>query len=158
MGIDIADNYSIIIVQERKGKEMTEKKRVWVIRTKLSWGQFGYWNAKQSEWVADLSLASRYNEDERNFPYLPLGGEWSEVLQLGNSFKEINILEETEPEYRFVLVNDQTGERTDLSTEFVSDYNLDDDGSCPDVWSSDAAQDEALTVLGYSVKIVKKLT
>ena len=58
-------------------------------------------------------------------------------------------------EYRFVLVNERTGERTDLSTEFVSDYNLDDDGSCPDVWSSDAAQDEALSVLGYSVKIVK---
>jgi hypothetical protein len=105
MGIDIADNYSIIIVQERKGKEMTEKKK---------------------------------------------------VLKLGNSFKEIDILEEPEePEYRFVLVNDKTGERIDLSTEFVSDYNLDDDGSCPDVWSSDAAQDEALSVLGYSVKIVK---
>lgn len=132
---------------------MTEKKRVWVIRSKQSWGDFAYWDAKQSEWVKHLPLATRYSDDERNFPYLPLGGEWSEVLQLGNSFKEIDILEE--PEYRFVLVNDQTGERTDLSTEFVSDYNLDDDGSCPDVWSSDAAQDEALTILGYSVKIVK---
>jgi len=136
---------------------MTDKKRVWVIRSKQSCGDFAYWNATHFEWVADLSLATRYSEDDKmNFHHLPLGGEWSEVLQLGNSFKEINILEETEPEYRFILVNDQTGERIDLSTEFVSDYDLDEDGSCPDVWSSDAAQDEALTVLGYSVKIVKK--
>lgn len=133
---------------------MTEKKRVWVIRSKPNRGDFAYWDAKQSGWVNHQVFATRYSDDDKmNLHYLPLGGEWSEVLQLGNAFKEIDILEE--PEYRFVLVNDQTGERTDLSTEFVSDYNLDDDGSCPDVWSSDAAQDEALTILGYSVKIVK---
>lgn len=138
---------------------MTEKKRVWVIRSKQSWGGFAYWDAKQSGWVDHIVFATRYSDNDKakmGFRDLPLGGEWSEVLQLGNSFKEINILEEPEePEYRFVLVNEQTGESTDLSTEFVSDYNLDDDGSCPDVWSSDAAQDEALSVLGYSVKIVK---
>jgi len=87
MGIDIADNYSIIIVQERKGKRMTEKKRVWVIRNKLSWGDFAYWDAKQSGWVNHLEFATRYSDDDKmNFHYLPLGGEWSEVLQLGNSF------------------------------------------------------------------------
>jgi hypothetical protein len=156
MRIDIADNYSIIIVQERKGKRMTEKKRVWVIRMNLCWGDFTYWDAKQSDWVDHLPFATRYSDndkDKMDFRDLPFGGEWSEVLQLGNSFKEINILKE--PEYRFVLVNERTGERTDLSTEFVSDYNLDDDGSSPDVWSSDASQDEALAILGYSVKVVK---
>jgi len=135
---------------------MAEKKRVWVIRIYTVFGEFAYWNAEQSEWVNHLEFATRYSDndkDKMDFRDLPFGGEWREVLQLGNSFKEINILKE--PEYRFVLVNERTGERTDLSTEFVSDYNLDDDGSAPDVWSSDAAQDEALAILGYSVKIVK---
>jgi hypothetical protein len=66
-----------------------------------------------------------------------------------------------EPKYRFVLVNDQTGESFDLRTEFVPD-EPDADGnwpcplsSCPDVWSSDSAHAEALEHLGYSVKVVK---
>jgi len=56
--------------------------------------------------------------------------------------------------YRFVLVNDLIGEDVcDLSAEFVADDDYDD---LPDVWSSDAAAHEALGVLGYSVKVVKK--
>lgn len=59
-----------------------------------------------------------------------------------------------EPKYRFVLVNDQTGESFDLDTRLVCDEGIDDD-SCPDVWSSDSAHAEALEHLGYSVKVVK---
>ena len=60
--------------------------------------------------------------------------------------------------YRFVLVNDQTGEDVcDLNAEFVPDeIGPHDDCDLPDVWSIESAQSEALEVLGYSVKVVKK--
>lgn len=67
------------------------------------------------------------------------------------------------PEYKFILVNDQTGDHIcDLDTRFVRDEGVTDmletDGypDCPDVWSSDAACAEALYKLGYNVKVVKK--
>ena len=62
-------------------------------------------------------------------------------------------------EYKFILVNDQTGDLIcDLETPFVPDKESEDDGylDCPDVWSSDAACAEALYKLGYNVKVVKK--
>lgn len=62
-------------------------------------------------------------------------------------------------EYKFILVNDQTGDHIcDLDTEFVPDNESKADGylDCPDVWSSDAACAEALYKLGYNVKVVKK--
>lgn len=56
--------------------------------------------------------------------------------------------------YKFILVNDQTGETVcDLVTEYVSDRDIEDS---PDIWASDEAAHEALEVLGYSVKVVKK--
>lgn len=64
------------------------------------------------------------------------------------------------PEYKFILVNDQTGDHIcDLDTEFVRDSVYDGDeeySDRPDVWSSDAACAEALYKLGYNVKVVKK--
>ncbi len=60
------------------------------------------------------------------------------------------------PEYKFVLVNDQTGDHIcDLDTEFVPEESNGSGDSC-DVWSSDAACAEALYKLGYNVKVVKK--
>jgi hypothetical protein len=59
-----------------------------------------------------------------------------------------------EPKYRFVLVNDQTGESFDLDTRHVCNDGIGKD-SRPDVWSSCSARNEALDRLGYSVKIVK---
>ena len=57
--------------------------------------------------------------------------------------------------YKFVLVNDLIGEDVcDLKAEFVPDEI--DANFLPDVWSSDEAAHEALGVLGYSVKVVKK--
>ena len=60
--------------------------------------------------------------------------------------------------YRFVLVNDLIGEDVcDLNAEFIPDeIGPSDDYDLPDVWSSDEAAHEALGVLGYSVKVVKK--
>lgn len=64
------------------------------------------------------------------------------------------------PEYKFILVNDQTGDHIcDLDTRFVRDEGIfETEGypDCPDVWSSDAACAEALYKLGYNVKVVKK--
>lgn len=62
-------------------------------------------------------------------------------------------------EYKFVLVNDQTGERLcDLEARFVSDEECEVEGymDCPDVWSAESAYCEALSRVGYSVKVVKK--
>lgn len=62
-------------------------------------------------------------------------------------------------EYKFVLVNDQTGERLcDLDSEFTRDEGCETEGylDCPDVWSAESAYSEALSRLGYSVKVVKK--
>lgn len=64
-----------------------------------------------------------------------------------------------EPEYKFILVNDQTGERLyDLDTIFVRDNGCDVNGwrDCPDSLSIESASTEALQLLGYSVKVVKK--
>ena len=63
------------------------------------------------------------------------------------------------PEYKFVLVNDQTGDHIcDLDTRFVRDKEWETEGyfDCPDVLSSNAARAEALCKLGYNVKVVKK--
>lgn len=64
-----------------------------------------------------------------------------------------------DPEYKFVLVNDQTGERLcDLEARFVRDEECEVEGymDCPDVWSAESAYCEALSRVGYSVKVVKK--
>jgi hypothetical protein len=60
--------------------------------------------------------------------------------------------------YKFILVCDQTGEKVcDLCAEFVPDDGPQyTEADLPDVWSSDHAHSEALEVLGYSVKVVKK--
>ena len=63
------------------------------------------------------------------------------------------------PKYKFVLVNDQSGERiAELDTLFVEDGEMTTQGyeDCPDVWSSEGAYAEALQILGYKVKVVKK--
>lgn len=61
-----------------------------------------------------------------------------------------------EPKYRFVLVNDQTGESFDLDTRHVCNDGIGKD-SRPDIWSSCSARNEALDRLGYSVKVVRKM-
>ena len=60
--------------------------------------------------------------------------------------------------YRFVLVDNSDGNGfCNLEAEFVPDeIGTSDDCDLPDVWSSDAAAHEALAILGYSVKVVKK--
>ena len=58
--------------------------------------------------------------------------------------------------YRFVLVDNSDGNGfCNLEAEFVPD-EIGVDSDSPDVWSSDAAAHEALAILGYSVKVVKK--
>ena len=59
--------------------------------------------------------------------------------------------------WKFVLINDKTGESQDLETEFVADEEnseAEESGYC-DVWSSDAAHYEALERLGYRLTIVE---
>jgi hypothetical protein len=59
--------------------------------------------------------------------------------------------------WKFVLINEKTGESQDLEAEFNADENIRDaekDGYC-DIWSSDAANGEALERLGYRLIIVE---
>lgn len=59
--------------------------------------------------------------------------------------------------WKFVLINDKTGESQDLETEFVADEEnseAEESGYC-DVWSSDAANGEALERLGYHIALVE---
>lgn len=60
-----------------------------------------------------------------------------------------------EAKYRFVLVNDQTGESADLNTKFVSDFSLEENGRLPTIRSFNQAIYDALRTLGHSVKVVK---
>jgi len=59
--------------------------------------------------------------------------------------------------WKFVLINEKTGESQDLETEFVPDEETREaeEYGCPDVWSSDAAHGEALERLGYRLTIVE---
>lgn len=59
--------------------------------------------------------------------------------------------------WKFVLINDKTGESQDLETEFVADEEnseAEESGYC-DVWSNDAAHYEALERLGYHITVVE---
>ena len=59
--------------------------------------------------------------------------------------------------WKFVLINEKTGESQDLEAEFNADENIRDaekDGYC-DIWSSDAAHGEAIERLGYRLMIVE---
>lgn len=61
------------------------------------------------------------------------------------------------PKWKFVLINDVSGQCVDLSTEFVpeeGEQDAEEFGLC-DVWSSDAAHSEALEHLGYTITIVE---
>jgi hypothetical protein len=59
--------------------------------------------------------------------------------------------------WKFVLINDKTGESQDLEAEFKADANIRDaeEGGYCDVQSSDAAHYEALERLGYRLTIVE---
>jgi hypothetical protein len=59
--------------------------------------------------------------------------------------------------WKFVLINEKTGESQDLETEFGADENIHDseEGGYCDIWSSDAAHGEALERLGYRLTIVE---
>jgi hypothetical protein len=61
--------------------------------------------------------------------------------------------------WKFVLINDKTGESQDLETEFVPDENERipdaEEYGCPDIWSDDAAHAEALERLGYHITVVE---
>jgi hypothetical protein len=59
--------------------------------------------------------------------------------------------------WKFVLINEKTGESQDLETEFGADESTREaeEYGCCDVWSSDAAQYEALERLGYHIAIVE---
>ena len=59
--------------------------------------------------------------------------------------------------WKFVLINDKTGESQDLETEFVADEETREaeEYGCPHVWSSDSAQYEALERLGYHITVVE---
>ena len=59
--------------------------------------------------------------------------------------------------WKFVLINDKTGESQDLETEFTPDENERDaeEYGCPDIWSDDAAHAEALERLGYHIAVVE---
>lgn len=59
-----------------------------------------------------------------------------------------------ESEYKFILVGPDDEWVCDLSSEFVPDEGS-AGGDCPDVWSSESAYVEALSVVGYNVKVVK---
>ena len=59
--------------------------------------------------------------------------------------------------WKFVLINEKTGESQDLETEYSADENIRDAekyGYC-DIWSSDAANGEALERLGYRVILLE---
>jgi hypothetical protein len=60
-------------------------------------------------------------------------------------------------DWKFVLINEKTGESQDLETEFGADENIHDseEGGYCDIWSSDAAHGEALERLGYRLTIVE---
>ena len=60
-------------------------------------------------------------------------------------------------DWKFVLINEKTGESQDLTTEFKADENTREaeEYGCCDVWSSDAAHGEALERLGYRLTIVE---
>ena len=67
-------------------------------------------------------------------------------------------IDDCKPKYKFVLVNDQTGEHIqELDTLFVPDDEMTSEGyeDCPNVWSSMNAYAKALGILGYNVKVVK---
>lgn len=65
--------------------------------------------------------------------------------------------EKQEPEYCFILVNDQTGETVqELNAAFEQDVEYSTDPSMPTDVSFDNATYEALANLGYRVKVVKK--
>ena len=60
-------------------------------------------------------------------------------------------------DWKFVLINEKTGESQDLTTEFWADENIrnaEEVGYC-DISSSDAAHGEALERLGYRVTVVE---
>lgn len=60
-------------------------------------------------------------------------------------------------QWKFVLINDISGQQIDLSTEFIpeeSEPDAEEDGLC-DVWSSDAAHAEALEFLGFTLTVIK---
>jgi hypothetical protein len=59
--------------------------------------------------------------------------------------------------WKFVLINDKTGESQDLETEFTPDESIHDaeeSGYC-DIWSSDASNGEALESLVYHIAVVE---
>jgi hypothetical protein len=59
--------------------------------------------------------------------------------------------------WKFVLINEKTGESQDLEAEFRADEDIRDAeeyGYC-DIWSSDAAHGEALERLGYRVLLLE---
>ena len=59
--------------------------------------------------------------------------------------------------WKFVLINDISGQQIDLSTEFIpeeSEPDAEEGGLC-DVWSSDAAHAEALEFLGFTLTVMK---
>ena len=60
-------------------------------------------------------------------------------------------------DWKFILINEKTGESQDLEAEFKADANIrnaEEGGYC-DVQSSDAAHYEALERLGYRLAIVE---
>jgi hypothetical protein len=60
-------------------------------------------------------------------------------------------------DWKFILINEKTGESQDLEAEFKADANIRDaeEGGYCDVQSSDAAHYEALERLGYRLAIVE---
>ena len=60
-------------------------------------------------------------------------------------------------DWKFILINEKTGESQDLEAEFKADANIRDaeEGGYCDVQSSDAAHYEALERLGYRLTIVE---
>ena len=60
-------------------------------------------------------------------------------------------------DWKFILINEKTGESQDLEAEWKADANIRDaeEGGYCDVQSSDAAHYEALERLGYRLTIVE---
>ena len=64
------------------------------------------------------------------------------------------------PDWKFVLINEKTGESQDLEAEFKADENIRDaeEGGYCDIWSSDAAHNEALGRRVYRLTIVEDVS
>lgn len=129
----------------------------------LAEDQWANWRDDFPVWITfSKNHAEREAKNHENAKVVLYSQWWEEKVQREAAQREqmnptsngddFPVVEPAESQYKFILVNDQTGETVcDLDTEFESDVVA---GSCP----SDAANYEALQRLGYSVKVVKKST